>query len=166
MSFKVIVTFCPWWNRYNATVPTDDLRFVRVRHPRQCALSETSAPGRHQHPSTRYSQYAISRRRGGTTHARLCLPLCVALCNRRSACTPRVPQPLPSQPAATGLPAAALPPPAPSAAASRFTQTKSPRSLGDILEYWGNWATTLWQISSQGVSLFRARSRPVSHQTS
>jgi len=33
-------------------------------------------------------------------HARLCLPLCAALCNRHSVC---VPQPLPSQPAATGL---------------------------------------------------------------
>jgi len=33
-------------------------------------------------------------------HAHLCLPLCAALCNRRSA---RVPQPLPRQPAATGL---------------------------------------------------------------
>ena len=30
----------------------------------------------------------------------------------------------------------------------------------------GETATTLWQISSQGVSLFRAQSRPVSHGTS
>ena len=68
-------------------------------------------------------------------HTRLCLPLCATLCNRRSA---RVPQPLPSQPAATGLCAAALPPPALSAAAARFSQTKTPRFLlGDILEKWG-----------------------------
>jgi len=60
-------------------------------------------------------------------HAHLCLPLCAALCNRCSAC---VPQPLPSQPAATGLSAAALPPPSLSAAAARFAQTKTPRCLG------------------------------------
>jgi len=67
-------------------------------------------------------------------HARLCLPLCTAVCNRSGA---RLPQPLPSQAAAAGLSAAALPPPALSAAAARFAQTKTPRSLGDILEKWG-----------------------------
>jgi len=64
----------------------------------------------------------VLRKPGPHTH--LCLPLCAALCNRRSA---RVPQPLPSQPAATGLSTAALPPPALSAAAARFAQTKTPR---------------------------------------
>jgi len=52
----------------------------------------------------------------------------------QARCTSRT---LPSHLAATGLPAATLPPPASSAAAARFAQTKIPRSLGDILGYWG-----------------------------
>jgi len=69
-------------------------------------------------------------------------PLRFGACHHRSAiyfrtqarCTSRT---LPSYLAAIGLPAAPLPPPASSAAAARFAQTKTPRSLGDILEYWG-----------------------------
>jgi len=104
-------------------------------NPDSARPSETSAPGRQRNTSTRHSLEATSRH--AAAHARLCLSLCATLCNKRSARTPHVPHPLPSQPAATGLPAAALLPPASSAAATRFEQTKTPRSVGDILENCG-----------------------------